>query len=293
MKGYIQASRPRFLILPLSLIFIVISVSVYTRSINYYNTLIGGLGLILLHVAVNALNDAYDYKYGIDQNTEKTPFSGGSGAITDNNLSFEQARNFGILNIILCIPIAIFFFIKFGIIILPFIILGLILVIGYTNIFTRYNLGEISAGLGLGSLPILGLGFIQQGEIKLVLVGSSLFPFFLTFNLLLLNEYPDYKADKKGGRKNLIISLGKKKAGKIYIISSVMVYITILSLIIKNIFPKITILTFLTLPLVLKPISYCLNPNEEINEKYLSFNILWVIITNVIFSLSMLIATFF
>jgi 1,4-dihydroxy-2-naphthoate octaprenyltransferase len=287
MNGYIRVARIKFLVLPLSLILVSTSVSLYNGNLNVYNTVLGSIALILLHIAVNALNDAYDYKYGIDQNTEKTPFSGGSGAIIDGDLSFEQARNFGILNILLCIPIAIFFLIKFGVSILPFIILGLVLV---TNIFARYNLGEVSAGLGLGSLPVIALGFIQQGNIEIEMIFASIFPFYLTFNLLLLNEYPDFEADKKGGRKNLIISTGKKTAGKFYIMCSILVYITILLSVILGIFPKTTLLTFLTIPLVVRPISYCLNPIDEIKERDLSYNIMWVILTNIIFSFSVLIS---
>lgn len=288
MNGYIRVARIKFLVLPLSLILVSTSISLYNGNLNAYNTILGSIALILLHIAVNAFNDAYDYKYGIDQNTEKTSFSGGSGAIIDGDLSFEQARNFGIFNILLCIPIAIFFLIKFGVSILPFIILGLILVVGYTNVFARYNLGEVSAGLGLGSLPVIALGFIQQGNIEMEIILASIFPFYLTFNLLLLNEYPDFEADKKGGRKNLIISTGKKTAGKFYIMCSILVYITILFSVILGIFPKTTLLTFLTIPLVIKPISYCLNPINEIKERDLSYNIMWVILTNIIFSFSVL-----
>ncbi len=34
----------------------------------------------------------------------------------------------------------------------------------------------------------------------------------MTFNLLLLNEFPDEEADRAGGRKNLVLMLGRKDA---------------------------------------------------------------------------------
>ena len=38
----------------------------------------------------------------------------------------------------------------------------------------------------------------------------------MTFNLLLLNEFPDEKADRKGGRRHLVILLGRKGAAVVY-----------------------------------------------------------------------------
>jgi 1,4-dihydroxy-2-naphthoate octaprenyltransferase len=45
-----------------------------------------------VHVAVNALNEASDYKTGIDFNTERTPFSGGSGTLPAEQLSSRRSQ---------------------------------------------------------------------------------------------------------------------------------------------------------------------------------------------------------
>jgi len=39
------------------------------------------LGAFLAHVSVNTLNEYYDFKSGLDLETIRTPFSGGSGAL--------------------------------------------------------------------------------------------------------------------------------------------------------------------------------------------------------------------
>ncbi len=45
--------------------------------------------------------------------------------------------------------------------------------------------------------------------------------FLMTFNLLLLNEFPDEKADRAGGRLNLVLLLGRRRAALVYIAAAV------------------------------------------------------------------------
>jgi 1,4-dihydroxy-2-naphthoate octaprenyltransferase len=40
------------------------------------------IGLVALHAAVNAFNEASDMRSGIDLQTTRTPFSGGSGSMS-------------------------------------------------------------------------------------------------------------------------------------------------------------------------------------------------------------------
>ena len=39
------------------------------------------IGVVLAHVSVNLFNEISDYKSKIDENTVRTPFSGGSGML--------------------------------------------------------------------------------------------------------------------------------------------------------------------------------------------------------------------
>jgi 1,4-dihydroxy-2-naphthoate octaprenyltransferase len=42
------------------------------------------------------------------------------------------------------------------------------------------------------------------------------------FNVILLNEFPDYEADKATGKKNLLYRLGKKRGNFLYIVFSLL-----------------------------------------------------------------------
>jgi 1,4-dihydroxy-2-naphthoate octaprenyltransferase len=69
----------------------------------------------------------------------------------------------------------------------PIVAVGAVTVLTYTGLLARVGVGEIAAGLGLGMLPVLGTALVQEGRLGPAAMAASIPPFFLTFNLLLLN----------------------------------------------------------------------------------------------------------
>jgi 1,4-dihydroxy-2-naphthoate octaprenyltransferase len=100
---------------------------------------------------------------------------------------------------------------------IPLVIAGAFLVLTYTTVMARIGLGEVAAGLGLGALPILGTALVQTGHIGDAAMMASIPSFLMTFNLLLLNEFPDEKADRHGGRRNLVLILGRTWAARVFV----------------------------------------------------------------------------
>ncbi len=48
------------------------------------------------------------------------------------------------------------------------------------------------------------------------------------FNVILLNEFPDYEADIATGKKNLLVRIGKQKGKTVYIIFNLLTCLTML-----------------------------------------------------------------
>jgi 1,4-dihydroxy-2-naphthoate octaprenyltransferase len=115
-------------------------------------------------------------------------------------------------------------------------------------------LAEISAGLGLGTLPVFGTFLIMYGSFSWDMLYASVPSGFLVCNLLFLNEFPDAEADKSGGRKTLPIILGYKKAAVLYSAITIMVYVWIAGGVILRLMPAWTLLALLTLPFAIKAI---------------------------------------
>jgi 1,4-dihydroxy-2-naphthoate octaprenyltransferase len=187
-----------------------------------------GLGLIALHVAVNALNEMHDFTSGIDQHTTRTPFSGGSGTLPGRLLSARLAFFYSLAMAGAGIAIGIWFLVRIGWPLALIVGPGLVIVFSYTRWLLRIGLGEVCAGLGLGALPILGVSLVQDGRLGPASWFAAGIATAMTFNLLLLNEFPDEVADRAGGRRHLVIMLGRQAAGWIYIAAAALVVVVLL-----------------------------------------------------------------
>ena len=53
----------------------------YAGELQWVDVLVALLGGVCAHAAVDLLNDWSDGRSGLDEHTERTPFSGGSGAL--------------------------------------------------------------------------------------------------------------------------------------------------------------------------------------------------------------------
>ncbi len=216
-SAFLGVSRGPFLILPVTLVICGAGASAYHGSFSWFHTFLALVGLVALHMAVNIFNEVSDFKTGIDLETEATPFSGGSGTLPSGLMTPRTATIFAVVCSIIGGAVGGFFLVRIGWPMVPLVIAGAFLVLTYTNLMARIGLGEVAAGLGLGTLPILGTALVQTGRIGSAVIVASIPAFLMTFNLLLLNEFPDEAADRHGGRRNLVLIFGRNWAAKIYV----------------------------------------------------------------------------
>ncbi len=215
-----MAARPNFLLLSVSVVLLAAALASY-EGVNWswWVFVITLLGAVLAHAAVNLLNEYQDNLSGLDFMTDKTPFSGGSGALQANPLASQAVLNAFKLCLLLLVVIGGNFIYLKGWQILPIGLVGLLIVIFYTSKITKSPwLCLISPGLAFGPLMILGSYFVLTGELSWLAFSLSLVPFFLVNNLLLLNQIPDLKADEKVGRYNILMKLGVRNG--IYIFAT-------------------------------------------------------------------------
>jgi 1,4-dihydroxy-2-naphthoate polyprenyltransferase len=254
LKTWLLEARPQYLLLPVTLTILGTSTAWYDGAFNIIYALLVLLGLLLTHSSVNILNDYVDYKSGVDMRTLRTPFSGGSGMLPSKRLTPGQVLWYGVVCLILAVPIGVFFIIVQGWQLLPLIGVAGICILLYTPVILKTPFPEWSPGLGLGVLPVLGAYFAQTGYYSLSAVAVAVPAGLLVSNLLLLNEFPDAEADVTAGRKTLPIIAGKKKAAVVYTVFMILTYIWISAMVITGIMPKMAMLPLLTLPFAFKAI---------------------------------------
>ena len=221
-----------------------------TGEINWLYAILALIGAISSHISVNAFNEYFDAKSGLDEKTEKTPFSGGSGTLQTNPQAAKAALTTAWVSFIIPALIGVFFLIVRGVMIIPLGVVGLLIIYIYTNWITRnWVLSLITPGLGFGTLWVMGTHFVLTGSYTMTAFIASLVPFFLVNNLLLLNQFPDAEADKTVGRAHLPIRIGNQASSKIYIAFLVLSYLTIILGVLFAFLPTWSLLGLLTLPI--------------------------------------------
>ena len=279
-----RVARVPFLLLPVTLVIAGTGAAAYAGQVNWAHAGLALLGMLGVHVAVNALNEASDFKTGIDLKTQRTPFSGGSGTLPAGTLGYKQAVATGLVGGAIGIAVGVYFLTIFGWKLVPILAVGALAVFAYTDFLARIYVGEFFAGLGLGALPVIGTTLVQTGNYEPVAIAAAVPAFLMTFNLLLLNEFPDEAADREGGRKNLVILLGRRHAAWVYAFFALAVTAALLVGNGSGVLPALALLAIVpSLILLPKPVGWALRaPDQPVPIPALGANVIWNLATNVV-----------
>lgn len=205
-------------------------------------------GGLAAHISVNALNEYFDFKSGLDLRTRRTPFSGGSGTLPENPEKVHYALTVGLVAAGIIALIGLYFISVWGMMILPLGILGLFVIVAYTPLLNRnVFLCLIAPGLGFGTLMVMGVDFVLTGAYSWTSFFASLPSFFLVSNLLLLNQFPDLEADRSIGRRNLPIVAGRPFSAIIYTAFLALTYLSIVIGVLLGYLPAFTLLGLVTI----------------------------------------------
>jgi len=256
LKHWAMEVRAQYLLLPVVLSLVGGALAYHDGSFDALTFGMFTAVLVLLHVTVNTLNDYYDDVYGIDRaQTMRSPFNGGTGMIQAGLVSRRQVLAMAIGTAALGFMIGMHLVATVSWALLPVLLLGMGFALFYTQLFARNMLGEVSAGLGLGVLPVLGAYLVQTVSLSSGAVVLASAAGLLTFNLLLLNEFPDMEADRIGGRRNLVLSLGTGRAAWLYVLANGAVYGILLLFALLGEIPALSVLGLLTVPLAYRAAS--------------------------------------
>ena len=254
MKGshlriWLQQMRAPFLFLAAVLVLIGIAIARWEGDADVGGAFLLMMGVVLAHVSVNLFNEVSDCRTGIDSETRRTPFSGGSGMLQAGKTSVREVTLAAYGSLVTAAAIGFYFCLVSGWLILGFMVCGGLAIRFYTSHFTRWGIGEAISGITLGSFVVLGTRFALGGRLSWGTVWISVPAGVLTFLLLFLNEFPDMEADRNGGRRHLVIQYGRRRSSRIYIVGLVSVYVMIVAAPFVANVPYTVLFALLTLPL--------------------------------------------
>ncbi len=286
---------PRFQYLPLTVIMVSLgtAIAAYEGHFHLGYFLLGMFGSILVHVTVNVINDYHDYVDGIDLNTQRTPFSGGSGVLPLNLLTPKQAFWFGTICLLVAMVIGFYFVMVKGWLLFPLLLLAGFCAYFYNVYLSKWHTGEFFAGLCFGPLLVLGSYYVQTGRYSWETLVASLAPGILTANLLFLNEFPDWEADRMGGRRHFVISLGKRDASYLFVAFLIASYLCIIAGVLSRMMPAVALIGLGTVGFGWKAAKGALKyyDNTEKLVPILGANVITILGTQALLAIGYVIAT--
>lgn len=270
MKGSIpvilKSSRLPFLALTL------VSIALAASSVLFLDETLGSsiapdysllpwlfAGALFAHLSVNLLNEYFDFKSGLDLNTQRTPFSGGSGALPDQPFALQSVLWAAILCFLLTAFIGLWLlylcYQRFGTLNSELLLIGCIglgLVLIYTGPINRQPiLCWAAPGLGFGGLMLYGTESVLTGSLSLAMLPSVIIVFVLSTNLLLLNQLPDIDADQAVGRRHVWIVKGETYGLNLYFVATGLIPLLVISGIVYAQWPLLSLIALLPWSLTL------------------------------------------
>jgi 1,4-dihydroxy-2-naphthoate octaprenyltransferase len=216
-------------------------------------------GAVLIHTGTILTNDYFDHRSGCDErNKTPTPFSGGSRVIQEHLIPARQILWAALFSFFAGGAIGLYLnAVSQGNIILVFGVIGIFLGYFYTASPLKIgygSLGELAVGFGFGPLVTMGAYYVQAQVLPLKIFFISIPVGILITLVLLINEFPDYCADKSVSKRTWVVILGKKSAVVLYQILWATVYLSILLLVAFRFLPFICLIVLSSFPFTLKAV---------------------------------------
>jgi len=252
LSVWLRVIRVRFLLA--SVIAVSVGLALTWRqnsSIDPLDAILIFAGVMALHASVDLLNDFWDFKRGIDTKTKRTKMSGGTGVLPEGLLKPSSVYRAGIVFLIIGSVIGSYFVITHGIIIGVILGFAILSIYFYSTKIVDSGLGEFFVAVK-GSMIVIGTFFIQSGEITIESILGGIVVGVLSSLVLFIASFPDHDADKSKGRKSLVIAVGKEKAAKLFWIFPLISYMAIIIGVYTNLFPLVSLITLVTIPLMIK-----------------------------------------
>lgn len=226
--GWISLSRPPFHsvgILP----FMLGTLLAWKLEHIFHGSvfILGTCAVILVMLSTYQAGEYFDYEEdSLSRNIFKSRFAGGSGVTQAGTLSRKVPLITSMIAIVAAAVMGLI--LQFGLKTGPYTIaLGAIGLFGGFFYSTRpirlveKGIGEIIIGFCYGWLPVAAAFYIQTGYVHPIIHWMGL-PIGMTiFNVILLNEFLDYTADKATGKKNILVRLARKRGARLYAALSV------------------------------------------------------------------------
>jgi 1,4-dihydroxy-2-naphthoate octaprenyltransferase len=239
-------------------------------GLTAFNFLYFGLalaGAVAIHAGTNLVNDYYDHVKGADGEQSM----GMGGAIQRGEFSAQMILVYGLICFAIGAAIGLYLVSTAGMFILYLGIFSLLAGFLYTAgplALAYIGLGEVTVGVFMGPVIVVGANYVQTGAVNLDVIAASLPIALVVAAILHVNNIRDIETDLMVGKRTLASILGRDHAVTEYKVLVLGAYVLLILTVLLGYAPPHTLIALLTLPSALslvyrvaaKPDPLALNP---------------------------------
>lgn len=250
ISAWLRVIRVRFLLA--SVLSVSVALALAARHDGTLDLLHAALtlgGVLALHASVDLLNDYWDHKRGIDTAAGRTRISGGTGVLPEGLLNPQSVYRAGILFLVIGGAVGAYFVTTHGIPIALMLGFAVAAIYFYSTKIVNVGLGEFFVAVK-GCMIVLGSFYIQHGSLESDAVLAGVAMGSLSSLVLFVASFPDFEADKAGGRRTLVIMAGKRRASVLFWLFPAVTYGAIVAGAGAGVLPYAALITLAAVPIV-------------------------------------------
>ena len=188
--------------------------------INLTVAILGLAAVDLIMLATYLLGEVFDYE-GDLINKDYNRFSGGSRVPFSTNVSLKGVLLAGWASALTAVAIGLVLQLVYGVgaLALPLGLVGVLCGTFYSAKPFRWvsrGFGELLIAFCYGWLPVNVGYYLFSGSLSIESTMVSIPLAMAIFNVIAINEFPDYRADIASDKRNLTVRLGKRRVAEIY-----------------------------------------------------------------------------
>jgi 1,4-dihydroxy-2-naphthoate octaprenyltransferase len=255
LKTTVQILRAPFFTAVIVPTFVGASLAWHENRFHLGYLLLTLVGIVCVNAGLNLSNDYFDHLSGNDENNPHlTPFSGGSRVIQDGILAPRLVLTWSIVFYLAGVAIGLYLAWTRGWALLWIGLLGVFFALFHNAppvklYYLAPGVGELAAGIGCGPLVVLGSHYVQTQRLSLEALWASIPMGLLVAAILYINEFPDEVADRRVGKKTLVVVLGRERAVWGYAVLLSAVYLSLVAGVVARVLPYTMLIALLPLPL--------------------------------------------
>jgi 1,4-dihydroxy-2-naphthoate polyprenyltransferase len=245
-KLEIFARLTRFQFIPLIILPATVGTALaYSKSmvsLSYFALVL--VGVILLHLGANSVDDAYDFQNHVDTNADKVfpkDFPGWK-PLPRGLVSLRSAKRVSYSLLALSLAVGVYFWYAVGPWAFLLALAGSLLAIFYSAPpmkldYRGLGLGEISIFLSFGPIPVLGAFYVQTGFLSFTAFLVSIPIGLMTVTILLDHDLIFNEVYSMSGKRSLATILGKKNALRCSLGLTIVSFVLVLVFVYDSILP--------------------------------------------------------